>query len=160
MTLTNPCITSGQTELVIANDFRPTVLGQHFIRQTQVRLRLTKLTILLFPYIYIIYTYTQRTPPAAHWQYLATMPASFMTLPFELREQILLPVVRTRATIELQYPLWADTDKSVFAPPVAQVCRVLRVEAFQCFYRANVFVWKIDSEPVRDSREWVARVRW
>lgn len=87
------------------------------------------------------------------------MPASFMTLPFELREQILFPIVRTRATIELQYPLWADTDKSVFIPPVAQVCRELREEVFQCFYRANVFVWKIDSEPVRDSREWVARVR-
>ena len=83
-----------------------------------------------------------------------------MTLPFELREQILIPVVRTQATIELQYPLWADTDKSVFTPPVAQVCRELREEVFQCFYRANVFVWKIDSEPVRDSREWVARVRW
>jgi len=83
-----------------------------------------------------------------------------MTLPFELREQILIPVVRTRATIELQYPLWADSDKSVFAPPVAQVCRELREEVFQCFFRANVFVWKIDSEPVRDSREWVARVRW
>jgi hypothetical protein len=88
------------------------------------------------------------------------MPASFMTLPFELREQILIPVVRTRATIELQYPLWADTDKSVFAPHVAQVCRELREEVLQCFYRANVFVWKIDSEPVRDSLEWVVRVLW
>jgi len=157
--LTNPCIISGQTELVIVNNFRPTVLGQQFINQTQDRSRFTKSTSFPFPYIYIIYTYTQRIPRAARWRYLATMPASFMTLPFELREQILIPIVRTRATIELQYPLWADTDKSVFAPPVAQVCRELREEVFQCFYRTNVFVWKIDSEPVRDSREWVARVR-
>lgn len=77
------------------------------------------------------------------------MPASFMTLPYELREQILLPVVQARGTIELQYPLWADTDKSGFIPPIAQVCKILREEAFQCFYRANVFIWKIDSEAVR-----------
>ena len=81
-----------------------------------------------------------------------------MTLPFELREQILTPVVQATGTIDLQYPLWAD--KSVFVPPIAQVCKELREEVFQVFYRVNVFVWRIDSEPVRDSREWVARVRW
>jgi hypothetical protein len=74
------------------------------------------------------------------------MPASLMTLPYELREQILQPLVRTPGTVGLQYPLWAD--KSVFAPAVAQVCRALRKEAVEVFYRANVFVWKIDPEAV------------
>ena len=74
------------------------------------------------------------------------MPASLMTLPYELREQILQPLVRTPGTVGLQYPLWAD--KSVFVPAVAQVCRALRKEAVEVFYRANVFVWKIDPEAV------------
>jgi hypothetical protein len=79
-----------------------------------------------------------------------------MTLPYELREQILFSVVQARGTIQLQYPLWGD--KSVFVLPIAQVCNDLREEVFQVFYRANVFVWLIDPEAVRD---WGARVcRW
>jgi hypothetical protein len=77
------------------------------------------------------------------------MPASFMSLPFELREQILFPVVQVDGTIGLQYPLWADTNRSVFVPPIAQVCKSLREEVFQFFYRANVFLWLIDPEAVR-----------
>jgi hypothetical protein len=76
-----------------------------------------------------------------------------MTLPYELREQILFSVVQARGTIQLQYPIWGD--KSVFVLPVAQVCNDLREEVFQVFYRANVFVWLIDPEAVRD---WGARV--
>lgn len=75
------------------------------------------------------------------------MPASLMTLPYELREQIIQTLVRTPGTVELQYPLWAD--KSVFVSAVAQVCKSLRKEAIEVFYRANVFVWKIDPEAVR-----------
>jgi len=75
------------------------------------------------------------------------MPASFVTLPYELREQIIQPLVCTGGTIGLQYPLWAD--KTVFVPPIAQVCKSLRNDAVEIFYRANVFVWKIDPEAVR-----------
>lgn len=75
------------------------------------------------------------------------MPASFVTLPYELREQIIQPLVRTPGTVGLQYPLWAD--KSDFILPIAQVCRSLRNDAVEIFYRANVFVWKIDPEAVR-----------
>lgn len=155
--MTNPCITAGKRNLLSST----TSVRQTSHQPNASPFPFHPINFISFSlYIYIIYTYTPIIPLITHWRYLATMPASFMTLPFELREQILIPVVRTRATIELQYPLWADTDKSVFTPAVAQVCRLLREEVFQCFYRANVFVWKIDSEPVRDSREWVARVRW
>jgi hypothetical protein len=75
------------------------------------------------------------------------MPASFMTLPYELREQIIQPLVRTPGTVGLQHPLWAD--KTVFVLPIAQVCKALRKEAIEVFYRANVFMWKIDPEAVR-----------
>lgn len=77
----------------------------------------------------------------------ANMAASLLTIPPELREQILLPLVAARGTIELQYPIWAD--KTVFVPPIAQVCKSLRIEAIQTFYRANVFMWVIDPEAVR-----------
>lgn len=84
------------------------------------------------------------------------MPASLLTLPYELREQILLPIVKVEGTIQLQYPIWADNMKSVFVPPIAQVCKDLREEVFQFFYRTNVFVWKIDPEV----RDWGAGVCW
>ena len=75
------------------------------------------------------------------------MPASLMTLPYELREQIIQPLVRTPGTVGLQHPLWAD--KTVFVLPIAQVYKALRKEAIEVFYRANVFLWKIDPEAVR-----------
>lgn len=77
------------------------------------------------------------------------MPASLMTLPLELREQILLPIVKPEeaGTIKLQYPLWGD--KTVFVPPIMQVCKELRQDAIQVFYRGNVFMWILDPEAVR-----------
>lgn len=72
------------------------------------------------------------------------MPASLLTLPFELREQIFKRELKAIGTIELQYPIWAD--KSVFVHPLTQVCRSIRNEAVQIFYRNNVFVWVIDPE--------------
>jgi hypothetical protein len=74
------------------------------------------------------------------------MPASLMTLPYELREQIIQPLVRTPGTVGLQHPLWAD--KTVFVLPISQVCKALRKETVEVFYRANVFVWKIDPEAI------------
>lgn len=74
------------------------------------------------------------------------MPSSLLSLPSELRDQIFLPLVRAKGTIELQYPLWAD--KSVFVPPISQVCRMLRSDSLQLFYRSNVFVWKLEAEAV------------
>lgn len=75
------------------------------------------------------------------------MVASLLSLPMELREQIIAPVVYERGTIEIQYPIWAD--KSVFVPPIAQVCKALREEAIQAFYRVNVFTWVMEPEGVR-----------
>jgi hypothetical protein len=101
-----------------------------------------------------IYKHIQIDTTSTHRHSLHKMPASFMTLPYELREQILFSVVQARGTIQLQFPLWGDKD--VFVLPVAQVCKDLREEVVQVFYRANVFVWLIDPEQVCD---WRARVR-
>lgn len=75
------------------------------------------------------------------------MEASLLSLPAELREQIIAPIVYSRGTIEIQYPIWAD--KSVFVPPITQVCKSLREEAIQAFYRVNVFTWVMEPEGVR-----------
>lgn len=75
------------------------------------------------------------------------MKASLLGLPAELREQIIGQVVYNRGTMELQYPIWAD--KSVFVPPIFQVCKPLREDAIQAFYRVNVFTWVMEPEGVR-----------
>ncbi|KAM0722373.1 hypothetical protein Q7P37_001814 [Cladosporium fusiforme] len=75
------------------------------------------------------------------------MNASLLGLPAELREQIIGQVVYNRGTMELQYPIWAD--KSVFVPPIFQVCKPLREDAIQAFYRVNVFTWVMEPEGVR-----------
>jgi len=76
------------------------------------------------------------------------MAANLLALPYELRERILLPCLRQKGTIEIQYPVWAD--KAVFTQPLTQVCRQLREECIRLFYRANVFVWVIDMDEVCD----------
>nr|OQO21415.1 hypothetical protein B0A51_11883 [Rachicladosporium sp. CCFEE 5018] len=72
--------------------------------------------------------------------------ASLLSLPYELRERILIPNLRRHGTIELQYPIWADSGKTVFTQPIMQVCRQLREEAIPLFYRQNVWVWVLDPE--------------
>lgn len=75
--------------------------------------------------------------------------ASLLKLPYELRERILLPSLRQKGAIELQYPVWAE--KAVFTHPITQVCRQLREETVQVFYRVNVFIWVIDPDEVCSS---------
>ncbi|KAK6430354.1 hypothetical protein LTR95_013494 [Oleoguttula sp. CCFEE 5521] len=72
--------------------------------------------------------------------------ASLLTLPYELREQILIPNLRQQGTIELQYPIWADSGKIVFTQPMMQVCKKLRQEVIPLFYQQNVWVWVLDPE--------------
>lgn len=55
--LNRPCITSGQTELLIVNNFRPPFLRQHFIKRPQFRPRSPDQPYFL-SYIYILYTHT------------------------------------------------------------------------------------------------------
>ena len=72
------------------------------------------------------------------------MSASLLSLPYELRANILLPLLNHKGTIELQQPIWAD--KSVFVHPLTQVCHCLRAQTIALFYQANVFVWVLDPE--------------
>ena len=73
------------------------------------------------------------------------MPSSLLTLPYELREQILADVLYHKDSIKLQYP---DEHPDVFTPPITQVCKWLREEAVRVFYHVNTFVWTIDPEAV------------
>lgn len=75
------------------------------------------------------------------------MTATLEGLPTELLEIILLPLLQQTGTVELQAPIWAD--KTVFVPPIYQVCKRLRQEAIRIFYHSNVFVWVIDPDEIR-----------
>lgn len=73
------------------------------------------------------------------------MPVSLVTLPYELREQILISLLCESGSIKLQH----TTDcKSAFTPPISQVCRLLRDEAVRVFYEVNTFTLTIDPEAV------------
>ncbi|KAF2719793.1 hypothetical protein K431DRAFT_286431 [Polychaeton citri CBS 116435] len=65
--------------------------------------------------------------------------ASLMGLPYELREQILQPVLLSSDLLETQPPLWGSNAD--FVHPVMQVCRLLRAEALETFFRTNRFRW-------------------
>ena len=73
------------------------------------------------------------------------MPSSLLTLPYELREQILADVLYHKGSIKLQYPV---EHPDVFTPPITQVCKLLREEAIRVFYHINTFLWTIDPEAV------------
>jgi hypothetical protein len=73
------------------------------------------------------------------------MPTSLLTLPYELREQIMIPLLYQKGNIRLQRPI---ESPATFTPPIIQVCKVLREEAVRVFYRVNTFTWTIDSEEV------------
>lgn len=82
------------------------------------------------------------------------MPVSLLTLPYELREQVLTTLLSHRGNIKLQAPI---ETRSLFASPIMQVCKPLREEAIRVFYQVNTFTWVIDPEAV--SPEIVALVR-
>lgn len=73
------------------------------------------------------------------------MSASLLSIPYELREQILIPLICRKSNVELQYP---TPDRTTFAFPIMRVCKSLRGEAIRLFYRTNVFLWIIDPEAV------------
>ncbi|KAM0689627.1 hypothetical protein Q7P36_010498 [Cladosporium allicinum] len=71
------------------------------------------------------------------------MPVSLLTLPYELREQILTALLSHKPNIRLQSPI---ENRAVFTPPIAQVCKPLREEAIRIFYQTNAFTWTMDPE--------------
>lgn len=79
----------------------------------------------------------------------ATMPVSLLTLPYELREQILTTLLNHKSNIRLQQPI---ENRTVFTPPITQVCKPLREETIRIFYQVNAFVWTIDPEAVSPDR--------
>jgi hypothetical protein len=73
------------------------------------------------------------------------MLAPLLTLPYELREQILTYLLCQEGDIRLQY---SSKPPDLFTPPVTQVCKLLREEAIGIFYEVNIFEWTIDPEAV------------
>jgi hypothetical protein len=73
------------------------------------------------------------------------MPVSLLTLPYELREQILTTLLSHNSNIRLQHPI---ENRTVFTSPITQVCKPLREEAIRIFYQTNAFTWTIDPEAV------------
>jgi hypothetical protein len=73
------------------------------------------------------------------------MPALLLTLPYELREQILTLLLCKSGSIVLQQ---CKGSKRIFNPPVSQVCTILREQAVQVFCQVNTFTWVIDPEAV------------
>lgn len=84
------------------------------------------------------------------------MPVSLLTLPCELREQILTALLLQSGSIRLQHNVGC---KAVFTPAVSQVCRVLRDEAVRVYYRVNAFTLTIDPEEVSLDIELFSRTR-
>jgi hypothetical protein len=70
------------------------------------------------------------------------MPVSLLTLPYELREQILTSLLCKSGSINLQRT--ANRGDGL-TPPISQVCRLLREEAL---HRVNTFTLTIDPEAV------------
>lgn len=73
------------------------------------------------------------------------MPLSLLTLPYELREQILTSVLCKSGSINLQRTVNRENG---LTPPISQVCRLLREEAVRVLHRVNTFTLTIDPEAV------------
>jgi hypothetical protein len=73
------------------------------------------------------------------------MPSSLLTIPYELREQILTYLLYQEDSIGLQHP---SATRNHLVPPMVQVCRSLREEAIAIFYHINTFRWTIDPDTV------------
>jgi hypothetical protein len=73
------------------------------------------------------------------------MPVSLLTLPYELREQILTTLLSHKPNIRLQDPI---ENRAIYTSPITQVCKPLRGEAIRVFYQVNAFTWTIDPEDV------------
>jgi hypothetical protein len=73
------------------------------------------------------------------------MPVSLLTLPYELREQILTTLLSHKTNIRLQDPV---ENRAIYTSPITQVCKPLREEAIRVFYQVNAFTWTVDPEEV------------
>jgi hypothetical protein len=73
------------------------------------------------------------------------MPVSLLTLPYELREHILISLLRKGGSIKLQQ---TTECKAALKLPISQVCGMLREEAVRLFYQVNTFTLTIDPETV------------
>ena len=73
------------------------------------------------------------------------MPVSLLTLPYELREQILTSLLCKGGSINLQRT--ANREDGL-TPPISQVCRLLHEEALRVLHRVNTFTLTIDPEAV------------
>ncbi|KAK3714251.1 hypothetical protein LTR37_007837 [Vermiconidia calcicola] len=62
-------------------------------------------------------------------------------LPYELRQRIFRYTLRQNGTVEMQIPTW--TDRESYTQPLFYVCRWLRGEALEAFYKVNTFVWAV-----------------
>ena len=80
-----------------------------------------------------------------HIDNLHGLPCHLLRLPFELRQRILSIALKQQGTLELQRPMWAD-EELVFNQPLFKVCRMLREQGLEAFYKANSFLWIIDIE--------------
>lgn len=72
-------------------------------------------------------------------------PVSFLSLPYELREQILISLLCKSGSIKLQN---STEYKADFTLSISQVCRSLREEAIRVFYQVNTFTLTVDPEAV------------
>lgn len=78
-------------------------------------------------------------------QFTSAMPVSLLTLPYELREQILACLLCKKSSIKLQH---TTECKAALKLPISQVCRLLREEAIRLFCQVNTFTLTIDPEAV------------
>ena len=97
--------------------------------------------ILLFCRLNILYEFLRNMSIPL----LCTMSGSLLSLPYELREQILTSLLCKSGSIKLQH---TTDSKTAITPPIAQVCRLLREEAVRVFYKVNTFTLTIDPEAV------------
>lgn len=87
----------------------------------------------------------------------SNLQSTLLTLPYELRELILQLALKQRGmavpderlssilltdpvTLELQFPIW--TSLGPYSEPLFQVCRSLRTEALEAFYKVRLPAWK------------------
>lgn len=67
---------------------------------------------------------------------------TFLDLPYELRQNILQIALRRNGTCHLQIPIWGQRQDCL--NPLFEVCRSLREEALEAFYKINMFCWYLN----------------
>lgn len=66
----------------------------------------------------------------------------FLSLPYELRQRILREALHRDGTCHMQTPVWGQRRDCL--DPLFEVCRSLRDEALEAFYKTNMFVWYVN----------------